>query len=240
MRAHAGVHHVVAFLDALPAVVAVHVIVSADDGRDPAHAEVAYALLELTDITRARRGRNVPAVHEAVHVHLFDVPALRHFEQSVEVRVHGVHAAVGQQADEVQRAARLFAVIHRRDELGVLEKLPVLYRLVDGGDVLVNDPARADVEVSHLAVAHLTGGKSDREAARFDESVRVSCHEAVEVGGACGDDRVAPCFGTVAEAVHNDNSVGFHIFHVLWVKLFSAVIVPPYARKSQSIAITLG
>ena len=68
--------------------------------------------------------------------------------QVVDVRVH---PAVG---DEPQQMDAL-AALEGCEERAVLEERPVLDRLGDPGEVLVQPPARADRQVPHLGVPHL-------------------------------------------------------------------------------------
>ena len=110
-----------------------------------------------------------------MNIDVFNAHLFCHFQQTVEVLVVAVHAAVGKQADEVQRGAVFFCVIHGVYERFVLKERTVLYRLRDAGKLLINDAACADVGVSYFRVAHLTGG--NRVALRFSNSETVQNHE---------------------------------------------------------------
>ena len=78
----------------------------------------------------------------------------------------GVHAAVGDEPDEVDA---LGAGERGAQDL-VLGQRAVGDRLVDAREVLLDDGARAEVEVADLAVAHLPVGQADRAAARVELS----------------------------------------------------------------------
>ena len=67
-----------------------------------------------------------------------------------------VHAAVGQKAHHMQRAAVLLHGVHSPDEGLFFKKHAVLNILGDAGQLLIHDAARAHVQMAHLAVAHLT------------------------------------------------------------------------------------
>src|SRR6266481_51957 len=145
--------------DALPAVVTVHRVIAADEGGDFADAEFAHSLLELADEVAAAVGWRVAAVHETVDEDLFDFPLLGHFKKSEKVVDVRMHAAVAEEADEMQLA--LAAALHGLLEERNLVELLVGDEEIDTGDVHVYDAAGADVEVADFAVAHLAFGEAD-------------------------------------------------------------------------------
>ena len=78
----------------------------------------------------------------------------------LDVLPAGVDAAVGDQAEQVQPAARAVAAPLAGGEQGlVLEEAAVGDRVVDPGQVLLDDRAGAEVEVADLGVAHLPSGR---------------------------------------------------------------------------------
>jgi len=129
-------------------------------------------------------------------------------EQRPQVMVARVHAAVGDEAQEVQLFALLAHAIERFRERRKLEELPRLDRLVDAADVLENDASRAEVHVADLAVAHDAERQANFLPARGQEGVRVATEQLVEVGCA-GQDRVALRFHAVAPTVQDDEKYGF-------------------------------
>ena len=84
-----------------------------------------------------------------------------------------VHAAVRDEADEVQRVAGAGAAVERRAERRVVEEAAVANAAIDPRQVLIDDPPRADVHVPDLGVAHLAGRQPDGLAARVERGVRV-------------------------------------------------------------------
>src|SRR5208283_1376417 len=196
--------------DALPAVVAVHGVVAANEGGDFADTEFAHFLLEFADVIAAAVGRGVAAVHEAVDEDLFDFPLLGHFEESEEVVDVGMHTAIAEQADEVELA--LAAALH-----GLLEERDLIELLVgdeeiNAGDIHVHDAAGADVEVADFAVAHLAHGEADGGAGGLDEGVGKSAEKFV-VGGFAGQgDGIALGFGAVAPAIEDGEYKRFRSF----------------------------
>ena len=96
MLALRGEHDVVTARNAFPAVVAVHIVIPADDRCDPADAYLGYFFLELGDKASARVGRNVAPVGDAVNAHVLDAAFFSEREQCVQMRIHAVNAAVAQ------------------------------------------------------------------------------------------------------------------------------------------------
>ena len=123
----------------------------------------------------------------------------------MQVPLVAVDAAVGQQADEVQR---VLAVARTRsmaaDERRVREELAVPDALVDAREVLVDDAAGAHVHVADLGVAHLAGGQADGFARRDQLRVRIALEQLVVDGRARQRDGVVLAFGADAPAVEDD------------------------------------
>ena len=84
-----------------------------------------------------------------------------------------VHAAVGEQPQQVQPPARRRGLGKGLAQDGVFLEVAILDRLVDAREVLVNDAAGAQVEVADFAVAHLAGGQADIQAAGAQGGARV-------------------------------------------------------------------
>ncbi len=103
----------------------------------------------------------------------------------------GMDAAIGLEAHEVEGRPALAGVGDGSEEGRVLEKAPVLDRLVDPEDVLLDDPARPEIEVSYLGVAHLACAQADRAARGIEGGVRVLVPQLVEDGRPGQRDRVS-------------------------------------------------
>ena len=100
---------------AVPALVAIHRVVAPADRRD-ASARCGEGLLEALDVVGGGAGRRVPAVGEDVHRDPRHAAPPRELEQGLEVALVGVDAAVGDEAEEMQRGAgRLLRVLGRAD-----------------------------------------------------------------------------------------------------------------------------
>ena len=176
-RAHgrlAGVGMVVALavdeqldglLGAVPALVAVHREVPSDDRADAADAPALHA----GEAAGPGGRRRVAPVGERVDHQILDGELAGELHERLEVLDRGVHAALGDQADEVD-ARR---VPHRLPQGLVLGQRAVRDGGVDAREVLRHDRARAEVEMADLGVAHLALGQADRLALGGELRVRV-------------------------------------------------------------------
>ena len=200
LYALAADHGVVACLDAVPALVAVHAVEATLQRRDLAGAELGTVVAQLPDIARAARGGNVAPVEEAVQVYARDAAVVRHFHHGKNVPDVTVHTAVRQQAEDVQGLA-VRRVIKGSSIDRILKKRPVLNGLCDARQILKHNAAGADIRVADLAVAHLAVRQAD-----------------IQPGG--GQLRVRP---TLQEAVH-DRGLG-HVNGVAVIRFADAVAV---------------
>ena len=152
-------------LDSLPALVAIHRVVAADDRRQA----VERKLCEVGG--RARR-RDVAAVGERVQPRLVRCEA----EERAHVVDVRVDAAVRDEPEQVHAAAAL----EGRAQRGVLEERAVGDRAVDAHQVLVEPAPCADRQVPDLRVAHLPRRQARCLAGRIEGRVREVAPEAVE------------------------------------------------------------
>ncbi len=74
-------------LDPLPAIVAVHGIIAADDRGDPPAAEPGHLRLQLRKILRGAARRCIATVEKGVNQDLFDALRPGHFEQSIKMGI---------------------------------------------------------------------------------------------------------------------------------------------------------
>ena len=198
LRIEPAYHRVVGALHPVPSAVAVHGVIAALDAR---YADVARAVaieqelvdlaLELAHVTRSALGRHIAPVEEAMHVHLRHTGSGRSREQRVQMRVRGMHAAIAQKAHQVHRSAVVARRAERMLDDRIRRQRAVFARAVDAGELLVDDAPGPDVQVPHLGVAHLPGGKPHRVARRFEPDPRALSEEAVEHRGVSLGDGVA-------------------------------------------------
>ena len=200
---------VIAQLHTRPDVVAVHAVVAALDAGDLTHADLQHLLLQLAHIAQAAGGRRVAAIQQGVHIDAGQAPVLGHAQQGVQVGVVAVHPAVAQQANEVQGLALLLGAIHRPDERLLLKQVAIQNVLGDAGQFLIHHAARADVEVAHLAVAHLPVGQAYAHAAGAQLGVGIGGHQPVHIGGTGGQDGIALRVGVDAKAIHDNQRCQF-------------------------------
>ncbi len=112
-----------------------------------------------------------------------------------------VHAAVGEQAHQVQRRATALGGRAGREKPCVLEEGAVAQSQVDAEQVLRHHAAGAEGQVSDLGVAHHSGRKPHGFARRLEQRPRVLRQPAVEDGRARERDGVARRGRRVAPAV---------------------------------------
>ena len=115
-----------------------------------------------------------------------------------------VDAALRDEAEQVDGAAPLAGTLERGHERRVLEEGAVADSGVHALQVLEEDPAGADRQVTDLGVAHLTGRQADRLARGCERRVRVLAPEPVEDRRPRQLDRVAGPGRRAAPAVEDD------------------------------------
>ena len=96
-----------------------------------------------------------------------------------QVLIDGVHSAGPQESDQVQRATPLPdapAQLHQRRQG---KELAPPDALGDANQILGDHAAGAQVQVPHLAVPHLSFGKTDGETAGVEQGARMTFPEAV-------------------------------------------------------------
>ena len=92
------------FLDSVPAIVPVHGVVTANDGRKVAMACLVKLLFKLFQVTLTTLWWGITAIHEGMDADL-DMVLLRQFDQSIEVGVVRVNAAIGKKPHQVEFAS---------------------------------------------------------------------------------------------------------------------------------------
>ena len=207
-------HRVVSLGDALPAPVAIHRVVTAVHRGDFAGVVLTHFLLQLFEIAGAVGGQRVAAVHEGMNEDAVHAVLLRHFQQRVEMSLLRMHAAIGDQAEEMQSPFAHARMLHRREQHGMRKEFAVLDHQVDAGDVHVNDASRADVEMANLAVAHLPLGQTNKRSAGMDQRVGIFAQQPVVSGLARERDGVGFGFGAVSPAVEDDENEWFGTRHI--------------------------
>jgi len=121
-----------------------------------------------------------------------------------EVLIEGVHAAVPEQAHEVECGTASLHAAAQLDERRQAEELSRLDRLRDAHDVLGHHASGAEIQVSDLAVTDLSGGESHREPRGVEQCARRFGPEAVPGARVTQLDGVSLAAGTEAPAIEHD------------------------------------
>ena len=124
-------------------------------------------------------------------------------QQRVQMLLVRVHAAVGDQAEEMQLPAAFARALHGLHDRRVLLELAGRNQRVDARDVHLHDAPGADVQVAHFAVAHLPVGQADEVLRRADQRVGKLAQQLVVGGLARQRDGVVGGFGAIAPSVED-------------------------------------
>jgi hypothetical protein len=200
---------VVAGLDPLPAVVAIHREVATADRCDAGvRMGGDQTRLQVADETQATRGRGIAPIEQRVDSDPRDPLASRELGEGDDVPVVGVDATRTDQTDDVQRAPSAPRVLARRDERRPGRERSVIDRGIDPRQVLEHRAARAEVEVADLRVAHLSGRQPDRSFRGAQGAVGPRLDEVPPDRHGRSSDRVAGRIATDPEAVEHDEDDG--------------------------------
>ena len=199
----ASVHEqVIGGLGALPAPVAVHRPVAADDGRHAAGAGAVAPAFERGQIALARGREGVTTVGEAVQHQISDLKLGRELDQRVEVAEAGVDAAIGHHPQQVDPLARAQRIAQNR----IACQRAVGDGVVDQRQRLRHHGSGAEGQVPDLRVTHLTLGQPDARAAGLERRVRIVRPQSIEAGLLCPVDRVAGARGGDSPPVQHDQA----------------------------------
>src|SRR5690606_10270855 len=182
--------------------VAIHRVVAAADRGQARPAALRQHLFERAKVVAQPGGRRVAAIRNDVYEDARQpaFPRLRHERE--DMRLVTVDAAIGEQADEVQRPAA--HAVERRLERRIDCHRALADGLVDAREVLIDDAAGPHVHVADLRVAHLTRGQADGLARRLQPRHREARQQLVVVRRAGHRDRVVRGCVAQAPAVEDD------------------------------------
>jgi hypothetical protein len=155
-------------LDALPPLVPVHGVVPADNGRQLPNALLLKEGQQILQMALAALWVCVPSIAKEMHKHLGHANLLGDLDQCLQVIDVAVHTAVANQTQQMQTPVAVLGAGEGLDDVLDLVHLALLNGLVDADDVLPDNAAGADVEVTNLAVAHQTLGQADGEGRGFE------------------------------------------------------------------------
>ena len=195
--------------DTVPTLVAVHRIIAA---RDACHAHgvleavLGDEILQLLHIALAARRRDVATVHERVHAHIADAALHGMLDERIQVLVAGMHAAIGEQAHEVQRGTRRLSSLDSVVDHDVIADGAGAASHVDTRELLMHHAAGADVEMPHLGVAHLPLRQANSLPRSFKLGVRAGFEQLIEHRRGCQRYGIARTRRRQAQAIHDDQA----------------------------------
>ena len=135
-------------------------------------------------------------------------------QQSFKMADVAMYAAAAQQTDQMQIVLAVGDVVQTRVQRRMLEETAVLDGDIDAHNVLVDNAARAQVEMSDFGVAHLPFWQADRTPRCVENRAFIGAQPVVVVGGIGLDNGVVGSTLTHAPAVKNNQCDRFHLaFH---------------------------
>ncbi|MNM79137.1 hypothetical protein D3C81_910620 [compost metagenome] len=193
----------------VPAVVAVHGVVAADQAGDATLAQLGEGGVEQFD-GRLRTFRwRIAAIEEGMQVDLLGATLGGQFGHGDQVILVTVHAAIGQQAEDVYGLAAAHGLVDRATEHFVCEELAIFDGLSDSGEILVHNAAGTEVHVADLGVAHLPVRQTDVHARAGDQAVRLGGAQAIVDRRVGRIDGVVVGAFAVTETIQDDQDQGF-------------------------------
>ena len=173
-----------------------------------------------------------------MHVDFFKTFLFCHFQKRKKVRDVRMHPARRKQTVKMQVLSVVLRAVHRVIEFGIFEKFTVLDIFRDSRKFLVDDPARAHVEMADFAVSHLSVGKTDRKSARAQKRGRIFLHKRFDVGTAFHFNGVTLLFVADSVTVHNDDHIWF--IHNSFSEIFFHALFYPISGGKASICTARG
>ena len=190
-------------LNAIPAVVTVHGVVTANDGRDATFAQRGKFLFECLQRTFGATRWGVTAIKEGVQVDFFCAAFGCQFNHRHDVIFVAVNATGRQQAHNVHRFTRRNGFVYRAGQHRVREEGTLFDFNIETGQVLVDDTTGAQVNVTHFGVTHLTIRQANFEARRVNQGMRTFCPQRIHDGSFCSENSVILLLFAVAVAIQD-------------------------------------
>ena len=143
-----------------------------------------------------------------MHIDFVQPFAQSHVEHGVDVVLVAVHAAIGEQTENVQRAAIGLELGDDFLERGVAREVAAGDGAVDTGVFLIHHPSCADIEVADFGVAHLPRRQAHSRFGRLDQGVRIAIPVMVEVRFSGTGDGIEVVGPATTEAIQDDQENG--------------------------------
>ena len=114
-----------------------------------------------------------------------------------------VHAAIGEQTEDMQARPILLCVVHRLQECFVFKETAALDFLRDPDQILVHDPAGTYIQMTHLGTAHLSVWETNGQAAGITLREGVFLHQPIHYRRICQRDGIVFRLLTQAIAIED-------------------------------------
>src|SRR6266853_6997108 len=148
--------------------------------------------------------QRVASVHEGVNEDPLDFILLGHLEQRMKMSLIRVHAAIRDQAEQMELTSTGSRVLHAIEQHRMFEELTILDHQLDAGRIHVDHAPGSNVQMSYFTVAHLIVRQTDVLAAGMDQRVGILAQQPVVNRLSGKGDGVSFGFGTVSPAVEDD------------------------------------
>ena len=203
-------HGVVGPRHPLPAVVAVHRPITPDDGGDKGPARQSG--LQVGDETGTRLRCHVAAIGNGVDGQRH--PGIGNRTGGGD-QMHdmGVNPAIRRHPHQMGGAATGLEPVDKGAECRVQRKAAILHRQIDRAKVHRHHPARTDIGVADLGIAHLALGQTDIGAMSEQKVVRTGRHDPVPGRGVAQSDSIGGGVVAVTPAIHDAQNDGFGMGH---------------------------
>jgi hypothetical protein len=162
---------IISLFHAIPAVVAVHGVIAADERRDATFAQRGKFGFECRQRFFRTARRRITAVEEGVQVDLLSAALCRQLHHRHDVIFVAVDAAWRHQAHDMYCFAGGNRFIDRGGQYRVGEEGAFFNFHIETGQVLIDDTTGAQVDVAYFGVPHLTVRQADFEAGCIDQGM---------------------------------------------------------------------
>lgn len=146
-------------LDALPALVTVHSVVTSNEGDKLTGTDLLESIEELLDVLGRRPGSGVATISEGVNVHVLNALLLGSADEGEQVVDVGVDTTVREKTHEVKATAIFLCVLESLDDVRLLLEFVGLdcfcqrcqyteLTLINADNVLPYNTASTDIQVS--------------------------------------------------------------------------------------------
>ena len=114
-----------------------------------------------------------------IHLAYFFLP--RHFENRLHVALMAMHAAIAQQAHEMEPIFTSLGLLQSFAQHFVMVEAAFVDIFVDQGQILKNNPARAENHMADFGIAHLSCRQTDIDSGHRKPRVRIVAQHRVQV-----------------------------------------------------------